>query len=615
MPASYEVPGTKIDDIKGHVFKLSEKLLTANGKDKGFTFNDAVANHKTYSIHAMCGAIAAERNSHIGKVLAVDPLCARAPYTAVSMYLTPNLCKLNNKVVYERPFPIGGSNTRKSQLHDRAKTLFTVGLKDQLIDKGLHLKWGKEEILARSAGRREQKSAGAKGANNDGKAKCGKAAGAHKGGKVAVDMAGKGQELVPPPVADELEPTKVLLSDASLAWLFINARVTFEGLIDSTNEVAVSPTDGLGPRNFYASEEGSLTMALPGQPAKAGALAFEEFILFSDGNASKVAAGCKRTMIDAKIGGIVFIQYTQVPAVFGTLSGRNPTKRWRVCLNDDSLTTSLDGIEERIGGDMATCEASEVQGLQHQLSQFFKKVTKAGNSIEVAAGQVTPRKEFRLEAKGRKILLGIWAEICKACNQCRGQEDPRVHDHMTDSLGIIYSRAFKVFIETINDMNLVIPDTAAKIVYAATVPWQFVIKAIVDWASEAGDVTAISNDASRRRPPAQAYTEAPPLSSATGLTDESEDSTVIMYAEEVACLVVLDHVDVAGTITVDKAINCIKNYSRSGFGKELYKEIKWANRPGVSKVMNIFHSVGLLGGYVELDGGGLEQVGDTGFPD
>ena len=228
---------------------------------------------------------------------------------------------------------------------------------------------------------------------------------------------------------------------------------------------------------------------------------------------------------------------------------------------------------------------------------------------------MTPRKEFRLEAKGRKILLGIWAEICKACNQCRGQEDPRVHDHMTDSLGIIYSRAFKVFIETINDMNLVIPDTAAKIVYAATVPWQFVIKAIVDWASEAGDVTAISNDASRRRPPAQAYTEAPPLSSATGLTDESEDSTVIMYAEEVACLVVLDHVDVTGTITVDKAINCIKNYSRSGFGKELYKEIKWANRPGVSKVMNIFHSVGLLGGYVELDGGGLEQVGDTGFPD
>ena len=96
------------------------------------------------------------------------------------------------------------------------------------------------------------------------------------------------------------------------------------------------------------------------QPAKAGTLSFEEFILFSGGSATKIAAGCKRAMTGANIGGLVMIQPSQIPTVFGQLSGRNPTKRWRIVLNNDSLTTKTDNIQSRFGADCKVRVASKI---------------------------------------------------------------------------------------------------------------------------------------------------------------------------------------------------------------------------------------------------------------
>eukprot|EP00959_Pyramimonas_sp_CCMP1952_P451818 9459786-Pyramimonas_sp.AAC.1 len=98
MPATYEVLGSSLDDMKKHVYTLTEQLLTGHGKDKGFTFDDAIQHHSKYNVRAMCGALASTRNIHLGNALSVDPLVARAPYTAVSMYLLPSPCKLADKV-------------------------------------------------------------------------------------------------------------------------------------------------------------------------------------------------------------------------------------------------------------------------------------------------------------------------------------------------------------------------------------------------------------------------------------------------------------------------------------------------------------------------------------
>ena len=474
MPAAYEVLGSGLAAMKQHVYDLTEKLLLIQSQDKGFTFDDALRHHAMYNVRGMCGAVASTRNTHIGNALSVDPLCARTPYTALSMFLIPSPCKLADKTVYERPMPIGGSNTRKSKLHDRARTLLTQGLKAKLLEKGLLFKWTVRSPSAQSSG--TKKPAGR------GKGKVSKGgAGANKGGPKGVAPKAipqpKNSAPVPnsaaldddddPSGADasmEVGPSKVIVADSDFAWLFINARVTFEGLIDHANEQAVSLPLGLGPRIFYASEEGSLTMALPGQPAKAGALSFEEFILFSDGTAAKVAAGCKRSMMDANIGGLVMLQPTQIPAVFGQLSGRNPTKRWRICLNNDALTTNTDDIESRIGADCTVCLASEVEGLQYQLDNFFPRVERTeGGGLRFLDGAQEPLKQFILEEKGRKILLSFWEQICKACNTCHGRADPRMRDHFTDSLGIFQCRVFKVYVETVNDMNILLPTGVAKI--------------------------------------------------------------------------------------------------------------------------------------------------------
>lgn len=311
MPAAYEVLGADLGAMQQHIFELTEKLLVAHAQEKGFTFDDAIRHHATYNVQAMCGVIASTRNRHLGSTLAVDPLCARAPYTAASMFLLPMPCTLTDKVVYERPMPIGGSNTRKSKLHDRTRKLFTHSLKKKLFDKGLLYKNVERSGGGQPAGAKGKASTGkadkrgkAAGMKGVGKAKA-KAGGKGKGGKGGLkgdggdghDQGGKGadadvaQEYDAATDADDADDaddgrsvTKSIVADQELAWLFVNARVTFEGLIDNANEQAVSTELGLGPRIFYATEEGSLTMALPGQSAKSGALSFEEFILFSDGN-------------------------------------------------------------------------------------------------------------------------------------------------------------------------------------------------------------------------------------------------------------------------------------------------------------------------------------------
>ena len=479
MPAAYEVLGSDLAAMKQHVYALTEKLLLAHVTGKGFTFDDAIRHHDKYSVRAMCATVAATRYTHLGSALSVDPLCARTPYTAVSMYLLPHPCRLGDKVVYERPMPIGGSNTRKSKLHDRARALFTQSLKAKLLKKGLLFKWVPYRRSASTQPSSQKRETGV------GKAgKCGKkgpsgkvAAGGPKGaggsvppvvpelpsgGKGGVKGGSQNAHDIAQPGDDTdaskaLEITKVIGVDHDSAWLFTNARVTFEGLIDHANEQAVSLEHCLGPRIFYASEEGSLTMALPGQSAKAGALTFEEFILFSDGTAAKVAAGCKRFMNDANIGGLVMLQPTQIPAVFGQLSGRNPTKRWRICLNNDALTTKTEDIESRIGADCAVCLASEGEGLQHQLDNFFPDVNLVEGVIRVVPNEHDRIQQFVLEETGRKVLLSFWEQVCKACNVCRGRDDARMRDHFTDSLGIFQCRVVKVYVETVNDMNVILP--------------------------------------------------------------------------------------------------------------------------------------------------------------
>ena len=107
MPAAYEALGSDFATMKKHIYDLTHKLLQVSAQEKGFTFTDAIEYHDKYNVRGMCGAIAAARNIHLGRALSVDALCARAPYTAVSMYLKPSLCKLADKVVYERPNPKG----------------------------------------------------------------------------------------------------------------------------------------------------------------------------------------------------------------------------------------------------------------------------------------------------------------------------------------------------------------------------------------------------------------------------------------------------------------------------------------------------------------------------
>ena len=313
MASTYEILGCTITDMSKHVFDLTHKLLFANG-DGDFSFDDAIAHQQVYSVRGMCGAIAVAHNSHLGDALSIDALCARCPYTAVSMYLTPSLCKLDGKVVYGRPLMIGRSNTRKSKLVDRAREICGSALKDKMKEKGLHFKW----ILAPAKNIPKPVRASPKKGNGR--------QGVGKGSKNQPDPVGVGSppEDVEPAGAIDGDASmvsaasyKMVCGDAELAWMFVNTRVTFEGLIDSANEQAVSLEHGLCPRIFYASEEASLTMSLPGQQSKAGTLSFEEFILFSDGAASKVAASLKRTMLDGKIGGLLMLQPAQIPAVFG----------------------------------------------------------------------------------------------------------------------------------------------------------------------------------------------------------------------------------------------------------------------------------------------------------
>ena len=146
----------------------------------------------------------------------------------------------------------------------------------------------------------------------------------------------------------------------------------------------------------------------------------------------------------------------------------------------------------RHGGSTArqVCVASEAEGLGHQLDNFFPKVLIDGGAIRLADGEQKPSADFALDEKGRQIMLSFWEEICKACNVCTGREDPRMRDHFTDSLGIFQCRVFKVYVETVNDMNVLLPAGQPRIKYGRTIPWQFVVKAVPDWAREAVDVAA-----------------------------------------------------------------------------------------------------------------------------
>ncbi|CAK0805889.1 unnamed protein product [Prorocentrum cordatum] len=262
------------------------------------------------------------------------------------------------------------------------------------------------------------------------------------------------------------------------------------------------------------------------------------------------------------------------------------------------------------------CIASEAEGLGHQLDNFFPKVRLVNGAIRMAEGEQKPRADFDLDDNGRQSMLSLWEAICRACNACTGREDPRMRDHFTDSLGIFQRRVFKVYVETVNDMNVLLPVGIPRITYGSKIPWQFVVKSVVDWAREAVDVAAVSCDASRRRAPAQSYTEVPPLK--VGLVPveaDAGDRPVHMYAEEMACMVVMGKANQEGVITIDAAISAVKNYGRSGAGKELFKEHKWANRPGMMKIAALLRSMDLLKGFHEFDDADFQPItNDVGFP-
>eukprot|EP00973_Karenia_brevis_P078759 10931987-Karenia_brevis.AAC.1 len=137
--------------------------------------------------------------------------------------------------------PIGGSNTRKSKLHDRARLLFTRGLKETLADKGFHYKWVPAPVSGMvSKGGRANKGASRQEGDRDNsaskgaKAKAGDGKGMNmKGFPKGAGPAGKG--AAPADAAnglpdERLEATqsKVIRASCDLDWLFINTRVTFE---------------------------------------------------------------------------------------------------------------------------------------------------------------------------------------------------------------------------------------------------------------------------------------------------------------------------------------------------------------------------------------------------
>ena len=165
-------------------------------------------------------------------------------------------------------------------------------------------------------------------------------------------------------------------------------------------------------------------------------------------------------------------------------------------------------------------------------------------------------------------------------------------------------------------MNSIWRQGLPRIGYGKIIPWQFVIKAAVDWAREAVDVAAVSSDASRRRAPAQSYTEVPPLQVELPLLAAAhQERSFYMYAEEMVCLVLLSKVDAAGAISVAAAITAVKNYARSGVGKALFKDHKWANRGGIMQAMQLLRSVGLLAGFVEFEGEECTPIlAETAFP-
>ena len=119
---------------------------------------------------------------------------------------------------------------------------------------------------------------------------------------------------------------------------------------------------------------------------------------------------------------------------------------------NDASSTDTEGIESRFGADCSVCLASEAEGLQHQLNNFFPNVALVDGvikAIDTVEDEELP-KEFILEDQGRLLMLDFWNEICEACNKCRGCEDPRMRDHFTDSLGIFLSRTFKLYINVIS---------------------------------------------------------------------------------------------------------------------------------------------------------------------
>ena len=417
------------------------------------------------------------------------------------------------------------------------------------------------------------------------------------------------------------------------AWLFCNARVTFEGLIDSANQSAVAPSMGCKAKACYITEEASISLVFPGQPSKSSALEYEEMLLFADGTASKIASGKRRTLAKGHTGGMLCNQISQVPAMLSKNSGRNPTKRFRIVLNNDALTTDEEGLESRVGAPMTACRKAEVVSLEKQMDLLHPDVTLVDGDICVAGEHPHPRPLiFESDELGKKLLILFWKAVCQAINKCRqpgpdgqpeGSEIPsslqgRLVDHFTDSLGQIRRLSFKTYLETVSDAWCV-ADLPGMPTISTVVPHQFILKAIVEWAREAVDVSACFSDALGRRAPAAVHHEIPALERLPPPPPESKPQGVMkITAEELFCFLIWNEcnkINENGQVVVQKLVVQLGNKCRTGLVKEAVSEFKWANRTGVHTCLRVLIQMGVLGAVkAEENGADLNISWNTDLP-
>ena len=151
---------------------------------------------------------------------------------------------------------------------------------------------------------------------------------------------------------------------------------------------------------FYLTDEATLCVRI-GPDSKAGTLEWEEFLLFVEGTAAKQAATACRRMRNAKVGGLLAVQTAQVPHLFKTTSGRNPTKRTHAILTNEALTDNPD--QTTIEAGISDSVESMTLGLGFQVDALFGALN--GVELLLSGEGVLPSLEPQRQAAEAALEL------------------------------------------------------------------------------------------------------------------------------------------------------------------------------------------------------------------